>query len=304
MKIHLSNVNLSSSSGPNTFASRLSRVLSEMGHTFVGEKDDYDCMLAFIESLSKTRSGSRLIQRLDGIWFKPEEFKTKNIAIKKTYESSDHVIFQSDFDKKMVEHHWGAAKNSSVIHNGINFEEIEVLNPQILQIKKRFDNVFVSSASWHRQKRLKENIQLFLNVTEGDENSCLLVLGKNPDFLVSHPRIFYTGEIDQRSCLEIYKISDWMIHLAWLDHCPNVVVEALSQGCPVICSSSGGTSEIVRENGIIINEKFLYNFELTDYDDPPEIICEADITKKLSVNASYLDIGKVAKRYESIIAER
>lgn len=261
-------------------------------------------MLAFIESRSELRSGAKLVQRLDGIWFKPEDFDTKNTTIKKTYEKSDHVIFQSSFDKEMIEYHWGPAHQSSVIHNGINLEKVEITNPQIREIRNRFERIFVSSASWHRQKRLKENIELFLNVAGSDDNSCLIVLGKNPDFLVSHPRIFYTGEIDQRSCLEIYRSSDWMIHLAWLDHCPNVVVEALSQGCPVICSSSGGTSEIVRQNGIIVDEKFSYDFRLIDYDNPPEILCEADISRKISVNAEYLDIEAVAKRYESVISKR
>lgn len=304
MKIHLSNVDLSSRTGPNSFAGRLVEKLKNFGHEIVDYSEEYECMLAFIEPRTEPRPDSRLIQRLDGIWFKPDEFETKNRLIKKTYEKSNHIIFQSEFDKKMVEHHWGQSRSSSVIHNGIKIEKIEVRNPQIKEIRSRFEKIFVSSASWHRQKRLKENTELFLNTSESDPNSCLIVLGKNPDFLVSHPRVFYTGEIDHHSCLEIYAISDWMIHLAWLDHCPNVVVEALSQGCPIICSSSGGTPEIVKENGIVIDEKFTYNFELTNYDDPPPISCKADLSRKITVSAEYLDIEKVAKRYESVITKR
>ena len=302
MKIHLSNVDLESRSGPNSFAGRLSAQLKIRGHEFVSYKDEYECMLAFIEPQTEPRSNSLFVQRIDGIWFKPEEFIAKNRSIKSGYERSDHVIFQSNFDKQMIEHLWGRSNQSSVIHNGIKLEKIETKNPQILQIRKRFGKIFVSSASWHRQKRLKENVELFLSAAGSDDDSCMLILGKNPDFLVSHPRIFYTGEIDHRSCLEIYGISDWMIHLAWLDHCPNVVVEALSQGCPIICSSSGGTKEIVRENGIIVEEKFSYNFELTDYDNPPEIFPESKIPEKIAVNSEYLDIERVAHQYESVIS--
>jgi glycosyltransferase involved in cell wall biosynthesis len=60
-----------------------------------------------------------------------------------------------------------------------------------------------------------------------------------------------------------------MIHLAWLDHCPNTVVEALSQGTPIICSEQGGTKELVKEFGVILKESKSYNYELTNYDNPP-----------------------------------
>ena len=62
-----------------------------------------------------------------------------------------------------------------------------------------------------------------------------------------------------------------MLHTAWLDHCPNTVVESLSQGTPVICSEHGGTKELIQEFGIILKESQEYNFELTDYDNPPRI---------------------------------
>lgn len=301
MRLHLSNVNLNSRSGPNSFAGRLCDRLIGNGHDIVGSLEEYDSMLAFIEATSPVRRGARLIQRLDGIWFKPEEYEKNNRLIKATYNSSDHVVFQSDFDRKMITHHWGDPKSFSVIHNGIDLGFVEIKNPQVKILSEKFKRVFVSSASWHRQKRLQENTELFLKLAGEDDDSCFLVLGRNPDFVVSHPRIFYTGEIDHATCLEIYRISTWMIHLAWLDHCPNVVVEALSQGCPVICSDSGGTQEIVKDNGIVIPENLRYNFELLDYDSPPLIETDISLPIKINVNPEYLDIGRVTNLYESAI---
>lgn len=301
MKIHFSNVSLSSRSGPSTFAQRLATQLIKRGHQIVESRDDYECMLAFIEAASNPIPGSRIVHRLDGIWFKPQEFAHKNELIKWTYRHSSHVIFQSNFDKKMVENHWGEKESSSVIHNGIDLAKVEVTIDQIKNLRESFDRIFVSSASWHRQKRLKENTDLFLKIAGDDTRSCFVVLGRNPDHVVSHPRIFYTGEVDHASCLQIYRSSDWMIHLAWLDHCPNVVVEALSQGCPVICTNSGGTSEIVKENGFIIPESKDYNFELLDYDDPYPLSFGSLDLPKIEVKNSHLDIENVALRYESAI---
>ena len=163
--------------------------------------------------------------------------------------------------------------------------------------------LFVSSASWHRQKRLKENIQFFLKNKNDDD--LMIVLGKNPDVKIDNlqlkQKIIFTGELTHEQCLETYRYCDWMIHLAWLDHCPNVVVEALSQGCPVICTDSGGTKEIVKENGIIIPETKPYCFELTDYDNPYTIDISKTNLEKIKVQCQYLDIENVARKYLEIM---
>jgi len=205
----------------------------------------------------------------------------------------------------MTEKHWGSRKGS-VIHNGIDLKSSVIKNPltNIGEIRKNIPGkIFVSSASWHRQKRLKENIDFFIKNRREDD--IMIVMGKNPDVIVEKPHlqnsIIFTGNLSHQQCLEIYRHSDWMIHLAWLDHCPNVVVEALSQGCPVICTDSGGTAEIVKENGIVIPEIKPYKFELTDYDNPYEINIKKIDLDKIEVSCQYLDIENVARKYLEIM---
>lgn len=297
-KIHFSNVNFSSSSGPNTFANRLAHSLSSRGYKIVNQNDEYDIFLCFIEPSSMPRRRSKFIHRLDGVWFKPSEFIEKNRSIRWSYDNADHVVWQSEFDKKMTLNHWGEPKIGSVIHNGISLNKIKELHPELTKIKNSSNRIFTCSASWHRQKRLKENIEFFNKNKE--ENDTLLVLGKNPDHLVDQSDIVYLGQQSQEICLQIYSISDWFLHLAWLDHCPNVVVEALSQNCSVVCTDSGGTKEVVKENGIIIPEKTKYNFELADYDSPYELeVPKLNLTSK-NVKNDYLDIELVVSRYEEV----
>jgi len=271
-----------------------------MGHKIVGESDAYDSFLIFIEPSSKPREGSRIVHRLDGIWFKPDQFHTHNKLIRWSYENSDHVVWQSNFDKQMTCHHWGS-RPGSVIHNGIEIKKTEVTEPSIDTIRRAYKYMFVCSANWHRQKRLKENMELFFKLKEKYPSSCLVVMGSTPDCPVSHDDVFYTGSIPHSSCLEMYSAADWMIHLAWLDHCPNVVVEALSQNCPVICNDSGGTKEIVRNNGVVIKENNPYNFELADYDRPYELTVPSLELPKLEIDNSYLDIKKVAQKYIRVL---
>lgn len=298
-KIHFSNVNFGSSSGPNTFAHRLASELVKRGYEVVDHNHNYDVFLCFIEPASTPKEGCRFIHRLDGIWFKPDQYETHNKKIKWAYQNSDHVIWQSNFDKNMTVKHWGEPKKGSVIHNGIAQKISIDLHPEIEKIRNKFDRIFVCSASWHRQKRLKENIDFYKK--NRLENDALLILGNNPDSHSHGDNIFYLGHLHHELCLQIYSIASWFLHLAWLDHCPNVVVEALSQGCPVICTDSGGTKEIVGENGVIIKESKPYNFELTDYDNPYELDIKKINLPEIVVKNSHLDIRLICDKYEEVL---
>ena len=115
-------------------------------------------------------------------------------------------------------------------------------------------------------------------------------MGK-PDYVVSHPDVIYVGHLPHDICLQVYHISDWMIHLAWLDHCPNVVVEAISQKCPVICTDSGGTKELVGNGGLVVPETTQYKYELTDYDNPYSL--DLSMLSKVCVEDLSVDMSKI-----------
>lgn len=271
MKIHLDNVNMSSNSGPNSFGKRLAMGLIESGHEVeLYDGRNADVSIVFIEPSGRPLA-KKVIQRLDGIWFSPEEFETKNSSIKELYQSADGVIWQSEFDKGMTTRWWGNPKKGTVIRNGINAPEIKKFQiPALEQLRQQYEMLFVCSANWHPQKRLMDNIDLYKHLRSFYSSAALIVLGSNP-IKVADPHIFYAGSQPHEICLEVFSAASWMLHLAWLDHCPNTVVEALSQGTPVICSEQGGTKELVESYGLVLKENKEYNFELADYDNPPKI---------------------------------
>lgn len=299
MKIHFDNVNLYSSSGPNSFAQRLFIEFLNQGLDVVESGPAADVSLVFIEPSGKPLA-KRIVQRLDGIWFKPNEFEHKNVNIKKLYNSAHAVVWQSMFDRDMTVKWWGMPTSGYIIRNGIQQTTVTP-SDALLDIRAKYEQVFVCAANWHPQKRLQANIKLFDDLRQKFyPKSCLIVLGNNPDCWVGQP-VLYAGSRTDQECLQIYSIADWMIHLAWLDHCPNVVVEALSQKLPVICSDSGGTCELVRDYGIVLSEASSYSFELADYDHPPAIDV-TQITKLLPQRSELgehltIDIVQTAKRY-------
>ena len=294
MKVYFDNVDFGSRSGPNTFAHRLAESLvNNHAVDIVKSNDDCDVFLCFIEATQIPKTTARFVQRLDGIWFKPEQFHTHNLGIRWAYDNSHHVIWQSNFDMEMITRRWGN-KSGTVIHNGMASPHVDI-SPPLAKLRGHHDKVFVSSANWHRQKRLKENIELFQLLAH--ENDVMFILGKNPDYHSDDSRIIFLGDQDHDTCMQIYSMADWMIHLAWLDHCPNVVIEAISCGCPVICTDSGGTKEIVGENGIIISEDVEYKFELLDYDNPYKLSFPDIQLIKPDIKNTHLDIDIVAKKY-------
>lgn len=307
VRVHFDNVNFSSSSGPNSFANRLARALFETGHEIAETASGADVSLVFIER-SGAPLASKVVQRLDGVWFSPSEFHTKNTYIKDLYEKANAIVFQSKFDRSFVTKWWGAHTKETVIGNGVDVTPIKQLTiPPLIDMRQRYETMFCCSSNWHPQKRLSANLELFRQLHDTRyPNSCLLILGNHPDQAVAHPHVFYAGSQSHEVCAEIYSACNWMLHLAWLDHCPNVVIEALVQGTPVVCTEAGGTKELVGGYGIILKEKTDYRFELADYDCPPVLdvtqVKELPPKDMLSTHAD-IDIKHVAEKYVKLFQE-
>ena len=78
--------------------------------------------------------------------------------------------------------------------------------------------------------------------------------GNNPDHAIEHERVFYSGDLSWEQLISLYKRSEVFIHLALMDHCPNVVVDARASGCKIVCSNSGGTREIAGSNAVVVKD--------------------------------------------------
>ena len=74
-------------------------------------------------------------------------------------------------------------------------------------------------------------------------------LGKNRDWISTYPRFSnYSKELSNKLLA-----SDAYITYAQQDPCPNIVLEVLSHGIPIIGCNSGGVPEIIRNCGEILN---------------------------------------------------
>lgn len=295
MKIYFDNVDFQSSSGPNSFARKLASEVLRKGHT-VSDPKNCDVQLSFIQATGKS---APLCQRLDGIYFNSEQdWNALNTPIKETYNIADGVVFQSHFNKFLTEKYFGKKEKSAIIHNGTDLDLISKIKPVQITDLDNFENVWSCASSWRPHKRLSENIRYFLECAPS--NDCLVVAGNVPENPFDHERVFYCGNLSWENLISLYKRSSHFLHLALMDHCPNVVVDARASGCRIVCSSSGGTKEIAGKNSIIIQDMDWDYLPFKLYE-PPRL----DFSKILESDTleSSLDISDVTDSYLSFLGE-
>lgn len=301
MKIHFENVDFGSRSGPNGFGLKLARELSKSGHSVVS--DGQDVRLTFIQGSNSFRPN---VLRLDGIYFNSEQdWLSMNEPIRRSYDFANAVIVQSEFNKSLTEKYFGLRENVHVIHNGTSLEDINRISPAQIATGIPREKVWMCASSWRPHKRLADNIRLFLELSEPDH--VMLVAGKDAHqyagSLANHPRIELVGDLNWVQLISCMKASGNFVHLAWLDHCPNVVVDARAAGCKIYCSNSGGTKEVAGPDAMVLEEE-VWQFEPVLLYHPPTIQRFENLLK-LNCNSecSEIDITIVANRYLKIICD-
>ena len=294
MKIYFDNIDFNSRSGPNSFGTKLASELEKNGHRINKDKDP-DIQLSFIQAAQKL---APVVQRLDGIYFNSEQdWELLNKPIRQTYDLANGVVFQSEFNKTLTEKYFGKKEKSIVIHNGTNLEYISKIPELNDPVINKFDNVWSCASSWRPHKRLSENVRYFLE--HSGDNDCLVIAGNNPDYQIKHNRIFYVGNLNYPQLISLYKKSKYFIHLALMDHCPNVVVDARTSGCKIVCSSSGGTKEIAGDHSVIIQDMSWDYLPFKLYEPPRMDFSKINKQEENSI----IDISKVTKKYLSFFNE-
>lgn len=307
MKVHIPEVK--KIAGPHIFCNRLREAFSK----YVPEVElvgNLECDIHLHNIVSGiSRKGAINILRLDGVYFdKTTDYKKKNESIKFAYDRADGIVFQSHFSKELCQHYLGKTRVlCDVIRNGIFVEEQE----EIFLSKRPY---FMAVANWRPFKRLRETIDSFL--LSNLHNVDLYVFGnvKNAhryNIEITHPNVRYMGVLDPKLLIPYYRGSLGLIHLSWLDNCPNSVVEALGNMIPVICGNNTGTKEIVHLcNGIVLNIDKETNLSPLDVNNPPPIdtFLVAQSIKKVcddppKINNHFVDMRNIARQYYNFFKE-
>jgi len=312
LKIGLLNIR-KNTSGPKIFLNKLSYAIKKNSYAKVTNALLPFFDIAIYNSYARNFYGKKYILRLDGLYFDIKNTlglnKKLNGKIFYSIKNSSGVIFQSNFSKKLFEKFYGdISVVNTVIHNGGFTEFRKKVNHYQFEIPER-KIIVVAIAQWRRHKRLKEIVELYMELTQKYKNLYLIVVGANAQ-MKGTDNIQYIPSLNQVEVYSLLKQADLMFHFSWLDNCPNSVVEALCFRVPVLCTNQGGTRELVEitKGGIVSEADKKFNYEPVDLYNPPKpdmnvlyedavrLIENIDFYKS-QIDTSMIDINNVAHKY-------
>jgi len=301
--------------GPGIFRTRLIKAFKNFDNIKITTdiNNKFDIELVFIRKLNKLKKP--YVLRLDNCWYIYKYKTYNNKPIEKTIRHSNHIIFQSQFAFKLCERTLrlrpdcpnGKNMKYSIIYNGADIHYIENIKPDKTIIPKSF----VSCARWDSNKRPISIMNGFLEAGT-DRHLYMIggigVEGKRKGYKSKSKYIHFLGEKTNKEIIAIMKACSYQIHLCHIDTCPNIVIEGLLSGLNVLCTNLGGTKEIVKSDGVILNvDKFWKGryMKPRNVDNIKSKIVARGIHKLLKIKNKPirpdLDIDIVAQKYINVI---
>ena len=262
--------------GPASFYGRFTSTVRKRGFTVHNDPTapDVDAVLVIagtkhLPALWKAkRKGIHIVQRLDGINWHHKHMKTGlyhylrseiNNLIMQTVRKyfADFIVYQSEFARQWWQREYGAVnKPDTVIFNGIDINEF---SPDGLEIPPtdHFRILVVEGRMGGGQEKGLENaIRLAQLVQEKTpEKVELMVIGRASDEIKSYWEanagiwINFIGQIPREEIPARDRAAHVLFSADLNGACPNVVVEALSCGLPVVSFDTGALPELVAEEG-------------------------------------------------------
>ena len=199
-------------------------------------------------------------------------FILRNKHIRQSILQSKAIIFQSNFSKNLFNYYSDyfpvfnfKDKKSIVIKNGLDLKKFPYS-------EHRFDfPSIIVSGKYRPVKRWLTALRIFKKVKSIFSKARIIFLGgigkddykKMREYAYKNKlsRVFFTGNVNQHKLPDFYSLGNIFLHPSYIDSCPNTVIEALCTGLPVVHSSNGGTTELVSDAGICIDENFDFQFK-------------------------------------------
>lgn len=227
---------------------------------------------------------------------------TRNFSYKKTYFSKTSnmlLVTPSYWLNFELKKSFLAKYPSRVINNGVNTNVFYRRNSNLRDFHNINDKFIILGVAnvWDSRKGLQYFIELSKMI---DESAVIILIGLNNKQInrIGKNIIGLSRTDSQIQLAEYYSIANVYVNPTLEDNYPTTNIEALSCNTPVITFDTGGSPEIINNNGIIVKEK-----------SAEAIYREIDNIKKKRISFIFNDYAKYDKknsveRYLNLYSER
>ena len=230
-----------------------------------------------------------IILNQNGVYFKGwygDGWKEKNQIMRRAYHAADYILWQSNFCRNSAEKFLGPVTCSGeILFNAVDTNKFAPIS-----VKENSEFTFLvagkfTSNSYYRLKGAldafeilqKKNKDIFLKISGFIEIELAKKLGEQITSKGLEGKVSFTGAYNQDIAPEIYNSANALLMLKYMDASPNVVIEAMACGLPIIYSATGGTPELVGDSsGIGLAQ--VENWDIPPNSPDPAIVSEAMLT--------------------------
>ncbi|MBA3382840.1 MAG: glycosyltransferase family 4 protein [Actinobacteria bacterium] len=227
-----------------------------------------------------------------------EDAEAVNRPLRRALLAADHVLYQSAFSKRSADLFLGEARGScEVLPNAV---DVNHFTPG--ETSPANGPVLLLGGDQTQAYRLELALRTLATLLSRHPDARLLVTGRlvSPaepliDELGLRSHVELVGEYAQRDAPGVFRRAHLLLHTKVLDPCPTLVLEAMATGLPVVYPASGGTVELVGDEGGV----GVPHPESWELDEPPEPEALAD-----AVGLVLADLAGYASRARARAVER
>jgi glycosyltransferase involved in cell wall biosynthesis len=234
--------------------------------------DDFDLLINVadllpLEIVNQIRQRkTKILHRMDGIYwgylYSPKAVADRNENLRKLMLASDTIVFQSHFVKNIIcQKLLGYEIQGEVIYNAV---DPMIFNPDgdILE-KPAGKNLIISIANWGPANLAIPVLKNIFSVAEMLQNRDyeFWIYGyAHPETVCEMAKLKRTPNlqiqglgktIDHYDMPKYLRTADILLHLRPNDPCPNLIMEAMSSGTPVIGLKSGSLPELLGDTNLL-----------------------------------------------------
>ncbi len=201
-------------------------------------------------------------------WY-PDRWEQENARMARVHAAASHVFYQSEFCRlcadRFLGHRTGPAE---ILYNAV--DTARFTPERARRAARPFTFLVTGKITEATAYRVTAAIQGLAAARKGGLDAALRISGVLSPAVAAAAealaarldmsgRITFTGPYSGAEAPGIYRSADAYLMLKHNDPCPNVVIEAMASGLPVLYSASGGVPELVGEHaglGLAVRESF------------------------------------------------